>query len=69
MLQQTLQASISGELLSDADALVNAWKKGDEAALIKLLKDASKKDKGSEALMKRLLDDRNVGMAEKSSNC
>lgn len=65
LLKQSLEALKNGEALRDAEAMITMWKTADAAGLGKLFTDAENKDAGTKKLMKLLLDDRNVGMAQK----
>lgn len=65
MIAETLLELGSGKLARESEALVDAWKSGNAPALEKLLRDFGNKDAGSKKLMKVLLDDRNVAMAQK----
>ena len=47
------------------DAVYKAWKTGDAVALDKITSEDRKESSESEAISKRLLDDRNVMMASK----
>lgn len=68
LLKQTLDGFLSGEMQRETDAMIATWKSGDSAALVKLLREAASKDAGSKKIMKLLLDDRNIGMAQKISS-
>ncbi|MFZ6813950.1 TraB/GumN family protein [Undibacterium sp. Rencai35W] len=65
MLASTLKGIQSGEAVKEAENMVAAWRSGDAPALEKILDDLNNKDAASAKMMKRLLDDRNVGMSEK----
>lgn len=65
LLRQTLTDFSNGAALKEVQKMIVAWKAGDAAALEKTFADASKKDAGTKKLMKRLLDERNIGMAKK----
>ncbi len=65
MLKQALDGLVNGEAENEVDALVLAWKNGDASALAAVMQKSADKDAGSAKVMKLLLDDRNVGMAEK----
>jgi uncharacterized protein YbaP (TraB family) len=65
LLRQTLTDFANGTAMKEAQQMIAAWKAGDAAALAKSFTDASKKDAGTKKLMKRLLDERNIGMAKK----
>jgi uncharacterized protein YbaP (TraB family) len=65
LLKQSLDALINGEALRDAGNMISFWQSGDAAGLAKIFSDASAKDAGTKKLMKLLLDDRNVAMAQK----
>jgi hypothetical protein len=67
LLKQSLEALNNGEALRDTEAMIALWKSGDAAGLAKLFTGATNKDAGTKKLMKLLLDDRNVAMAEKIS--
>src|SRR5437879_12143534 len=45
--------------------MIDAWKSGNAQALAEVLRDAANKDAGSKKIMKLLLEDRNVSMAQK----
>jgi uncharacterized protein YbaP (TraB family) len=68
LLKQTLDGFLSGEMQRETDAMIDTWKSGDAEALAKLMRDAASKDAGSKKIMKLLLDDRNIGMAQKISS-
>jgi uncharacterized protein YbaP (TraB family) len=65
MLKQSLDALRNGEALRDAEVMIVLWKSGDAAGLASLFTEAANKDAGTKKLMKLLLDDRNVAMAQK----
>lgn len=65
MLERTLRGMRSGALQREAEAMIAAWKAGDAEALAKVLRDAANQDAGSKKIMKLLMDDRNVCMAQK----
>ncbi len=65
IVAETLQGLRTGTLQRESEELVEAWKSGNAQALEKILRDFGNKDSGSKRLMKLLLDDRNVGMAQK----
>jgi uncharacterized protein YbaP (TraB family) len=68
LLKQTLDGFLSGEMQRETDAMIETWKSGDAEALAKLMRDVASKDAGSKKIMKLLLDDRNIGMAQKISS-
>ena len=61
LLNITLDSYNSGTIYDDFDALVAAWKEGDEAALLKMLDDMA----GDTEYYKAMKTDRNIDMAEK----
>jgi uncharacterized protein YbaP (TraB family) len=65
LLRQTVDGILSGEMQRETDAMINTWKSGDAGALATLMREAASKDAGSKKIMKLLLDDRNIGMAQK----
>ena len=65
LLSSTLSAMKNGELLQPFHDMLQAWRNGDAKALAKTLREMSSRDPGSEKMMKALLDDRNILMAEK----
>ena len=65
LLKQSLLALNSGETVRDAESMIAFWQAGDAAGLASLFSEAANKDAGSKRLMKLLLDDRNIAMAEK----
>jgi uncharacterized protein len=67
MVREILRGLRSGTLLLETEAMIDAWKSGNAQALAAVLRTAANKDAGSRKIMKRLLDDRNVGMAQKIS--
>ncbi|WP_422948549.1 TraB/GumN family protein [Undibacterium sp. Ren11W] len=68
LLKQTLDGFLSGDMQRDTDAMIETWKSGDTEALVKLMREAASKDVGSKKIMKLLLDDRNIGMAQQISS-
>ena len=65
LLTQALDSLQDGVALRELDDMVAAWKSGDAAVLAQMFADSANKDAGSKKLMKLLLDERNVGMAQK----
>lgn len=65
VLAQTLTSLKNGEMKQQLDGMVSAWRSGDAVKLANLLRESSSKDIGSEKMMKKLFDERNIGMAEK----
>ena len=65
MVGEILRGLRSGALQREAEAMIDAWKSGNAQALAEVLRDAANKDAGSKKIMKLLLEDRNVGMAQK----
>ncbi|MEN9864669.1 MAG: hypothetical protein RL748_259 [Pseudomonadota bacterium] len=65
VLAQALVSLKNGEMKQQLDDMVSAWRSGDAEKLANLLREASSKDIGSEKMMKKLFDERNIGMAEK----
>ena len=65
LLNQSLGALSNGEALRDAERMMAMWRASDAAGLAALFIEAAKKDPGTKKLMKLLLDDRNVAMAQK----
>jgi uncharacterized protein len=65
MVGEMLRGLRSGALQLEAEAMIDAWKYGNAPRLADVLRDAANKDDGSKKIMKRLLEDRNVGMAQK----
>jgi len=62
-LLEGLDGIISGEATKEFSALITSWEKGDEQGLLKV-GEAGAKSPGTRAFMRKLVDDRNVGMAE-----
>lgn len=65
LLKQSLTSLHNGEALRDAERLIATWQAGDAVGLAALFTEAGNKDAGTKKLMKLLLDDRNVAMAQK----
>ena len=65
LLKQSLEALRNGEAVRDAEHMITMWQAGDALGLAALFTEAKNKDVGTKKLMKLLLDDRNVGMAQK----
>lgn len=65
LLRQTLDGLNNGDALHEAENMVTMWHAGDAVGLAKMFDDAANKDVGSKKMMKLLLDDRNVTMAQK----
>ena len=67
LINQSLEALRNGEAVRDAERMIAMWQVGDALGLAGLFTEATNKDAGTQKLMKLLLDDRNVGMAQKIS--
>lgn len=65
MLSYTIASMKDGDAIKDSEAMVAAWKSGDLPALEKIMQSSADKDASTAKLMKRLLDDRNIGMSDK----
>ncbi len=65
MVGQILSGMKDGSLQRESTAMIDAWKSGNAEALATVLRSAAEKDAGSKKIMKRLFDDRNIGMAQK----
>jgi uncharacterized protein len=65
MVGELLRGLRSGALQRETKAMIAAWKSGNAQRLAAVLREAANKDDGSKKIMKRLLDDRNIGMAQK----
>lgn len=65
LLKQSLEALNSGEALRDTESMIALWQTGDAKGLAKLLTEVANKIAATNRLMKLLLDERNVAMAEK----
>jgi len=64
MLSETLKEARNGELVRDADKMISAWKAGDDESLGRLLREANT-DPASKKVFRKLIDERNPGMADK----
>lgn len=62
-LLEGLDGVISGEATKEFSALVTSWEKGDEQGLLKAGEEGAKSPE-TRTFMRKLVDDRNVGMAE-----
>lgn len=62
-LVEGLDGLITGKATRDFGKLLKAWEKGDERALLQTAKEAATTPE-TRTFLKKLLDDRNVGMAE-----
>ena len=65
LLKQSLTSLHNGEAVRDAERMIVTWQAGDAVGLAALFTEAENKDAGTKKLMKLLLDDRNVAMAQK----
>ena len=65
LLKESLDALRNGDAVRDAEHMITMWQAGDALGLAALFTEAKNKDVGTKKLMKLLLDDRNVGMAQK----
>lgn len=65
LLAAALDSVRKGEAPKELNRIAETWTQGDAAALGQILRDAGNRDAGSQALMKRLMDDRNASMIEK----
>lgn len=65
LLASALEGFRKGEAQKELNHIADSWKQADALALSKILRDAGNRDAGSQALMKRLMDDRNSLIADK----
>lgn len=65
ILASALDSVRKGEAQKELNRIADSWKRADAATLRQILREAGNRDVGSQALMKRLMDDRNVPIAEK----
>lgn len=65
LLAQTIAELKTGRIVQEVIELANAWRQGDEKALVNIFNETANKDAGSKKLLKLLVNDRNVSMADK----
>ena len=65
MLKSTLESFKTQEIMNQSKRLVESWEAADTKGVIDLINEGNNQDAGTRKFTKILLDDRNVGMAEK----
>lgn len=65
ILASALDSVRKGEAQKELNRIADSWKRADAGTLGQILREAGNRDVGSQALMKRLMDDRNAPIAEK----
>lgn len=64
LLSQTIAELKTGQVIQEFVDLANAWRNGDEKALATIFEETANKDPGSKKMLKLLVDDRNISMAD-----
>ena len=65
LLAAALDSVRKGDAPKELNRIADSWKQADANALGQILREAGNRDAGSQALMKRLMDDRNAPIVEK----